>query len=82
MPLALGKGAAKQIENQVKLMNELAKHIELEEPEETDDARDDEVLGGAIGKDLRSKEREAVITRAALARFLEEVAPTNYRARR
>jgi len=37
--------------------------------------------GNAL-KDLRGSDRDAAFTRAALARFLEETAPDNYRARR
>jgi hypothetical protein len=41
----------------------------------------EQVTGGDVGKDLRGNEREVAVTRAALARFLEETAPNNYRAR-
>jgi hypothetical protein len=81
MPLALGSEAAKELEDQVKFMEELTKHVELEAPKEGKDVDSEEVTGGDVGKDLRGNDREATVTRAALARFLEETAPNNYRAR-
>jgi hypothetical protein len=82
MPLALGAEAAKVIEDEVKFMEELTKHLEIETPEEGKDPDVREAFGSVVGKDLRGNDRETAITRAALSRFLEEAAPTNYRARR
>ena len=82
MPLALDSDAAKLIEDQVKFMDKLTEQVKLEMPKELEDTSADEVLHGAVGKDLRLKARESATTRAALARFLEETAPDNHRARR
>jgi len=82
LPLALGAEAVKVIEDEVKFMEALTDHLALEAPEDSEDIGADEVFGGAVGKDLRSQDREAAVTRAALARFLEATAPDNYRAKR
>jgi hypothetical protein len=82
MPLALGADTAKAIEDEVKLMDELTKHLELEMPEKEADDGSGKLIEGAGGKDLRGNDRETALTRAGLARLLEETAPDNYRARR
>ena len=70
------------IKEDVAFMNALAKHIELK----VDDAH--ESAEGITGRfdddsvtDLRRDHKDARVMRAALSRFLEEVAPDNYRAR-
>jgi hypothetical protein len=82
LPLGLGDKAADAIKDEVKFMEELTKHLELKVPEKNEAAEADEVVRGDIGKDLRGGDREAALTRAALARLLKETAPNNYRARR
>lgn len=82
MPLALGADTVKVIEDEVRFMEALTEHLELEAPAELKDTGVDDVLCGAVGKDLRANDKEAAITRAALARFLEDTAPNEYRARR
>jgi hypothetical protein len=82
MPLTLGAGVADAIKNEVKLMEELTKHLELKAPEKNELAIAEKIVPGSVGKDLRGHDREAALTRAALAKLLEEVAPENYRARR
>lgn len=80
MPLALGKEVFDAIKDDVKFMGELTKHMELEaDTEEVVGAKD--VLQGEAGKDLRGPEKESRLMRVSLARFLEETAPVNYRAR-
>lgn len=79
MPLALGPQVFEAIKDDVKFMGELTKHMELKADSE-EAAGVAEVLQGDFGKDLRGSERESRLMRAALARFLEETAPTNYRA--
>ncbi len=80
MPLALGAEVAKSVEDEVKLMEKLTKHLELEMPEEADKGFDT-VLKGDVGKDLRGRDRETALTRAALAKLLEEIAPVKYLAK-
>ena len=82
MPLTMDAGAVDAIKDQVKFMEELSKHLELEMPDENEATEAREVLGGNMGKDLRGDDREAALTRTALERLLEETAPANYRARR
>jgi hypothetical protein len=81
MPLTLGADAAKAIEHEVKFMEALSKHLELEAPQESKATDADEIIRGRIGHELRSNDPEATVTRAALERFLQETAPDNYRAR-
>jgi len=79
MPLALGAEVVKSVEDEVKFMEELTKHMELQAPSEEDDRNlFDEVT---FTKDLRVPDKETAIARASLARFLEETAPNNYRAK-
>jgi Leucine-rich repeat (LRR) protein/GTPase SAR1 family protein len=82
MPLALGPKVADAIKEEVKLMEELTKHLELKAPEKRELAEADQVVRGDVGKDLRGHDQEKALTRAALARLLEETSPNNYRARR
>jgi hypothetical protein len=80
MPLALGKEVFDAIKDHVKFMGELTKHMELKvETEEVVGAND--VLHGQASRDSLSPETESRLMRVSLARFLEETAPTNYRAR-
>lgn len=82
MPLAFGTEAAKAVEAEVKLMQALTKHMELETPKETRDDASEEVFRGGVGKDLRGNDGETALTRAALAKLLEATAPNNYRAKK
>jgi hypothetical protein len=82
MPLALGPKVAEAVKDEVKLMQELTKHLELQVPEPNALAEADEAIRGDAGKDLRGGDRASRLTRAALTRLLEETAPDNYRARR
>ena len=80
MPLALGHQVFDAIKDDVDFMRELTKHMELKtENEGVDDGAD--VLERDFDKDMRGTEKESRLMRAALARFLEETAPNNYRAR-
>jgi len=81
MPLALGDDVFEAIKNDVEFMKELVDHLELEEGDKQAFAAAEEAVRGDVGKDLRQADRESRITRAALARLLEEIASTNYRAR-
>ena len=82
MPLALGSAAAKEVEDQVKFMEELTKHLDLEVAKESIDMGIDGMIGPGVGKDLRGNNRDSAMMRAALARFLKETVPDSYRARR
>jgi hypothetical protein len=80
MPLALGHQVFDAIKDDVDFMRELTKHMELKADNEgIDDGAD--VLERDFDKDLRGTEKESRLMRAALARFLEETAPDDYRAR-
>ena len=83
MPLALGDEVFKGIKNDVKFMNELAKNIELKEDSSEKEVPRDfaETMEEGLVRDLRLDDRETRLMKAALARFLEAVAPDNYRAR-
>jgi Leucine-rich repeat (LRR) protein len=81
MPLALGNEVFDVIKDDVKFMDELTKHMELKEGDKEDLSGAEKVVQGDVGKDLRGGDRESRLTRAALARLLEETAPINYRAR-
>ena len=81
MPLALGKDVFETIKDDVDFMNELAKHVELEGGAAEPPLAADEVLQGDVGKDMRGRDREARLTRAAVSRLLDSIAPTNYRAK-
>jgi internalin A len=79
MPLALGHKVFDSIKDDVDFMRELTKHIDLKSDESKDSNAD--VFEESFDKDLRGAEKESRLTRAALARFLEETAPANYHAR-
>jgi hypothetical protein len=83
MPLTMGAETFDVLNDDVKFMNELAKNIPLEagvsDSEDTKGIAD--VLEGSVARDLRRDDREARLLRAALSRFLEAVAPDNFRAR-
>ncbi len=81
MPLALGDAAYDPIKNDVEFMKELSDHMTLELDEKhridgKDPYLEIEAVKGGYADDPHSR-----LTRAALARLLEEIAPTNYRAR-
>lgn len=82
MPLALGKETADLIESEVKLMDGLTKHLEVEVPEEAKADGSERLTDGGGMRDLRGHDSEAALARASLAMFLEETAPANYRAGR
>lgn len=85
MPVAMTASTFNAINEDVAFMNALAKHIELK----ADGAdKRDESVEGITGRfdddsvtDMRRDHKDTRLTRAALSRFLEEVAPDNYRAR-
>ncbi len=85
MPVAMGASTFAAIREDVALMNELAKDLDLKAGGA--DGGADSVAGLTSRldddslTDLRSDHKEARLMRAALSRFLEEVAPDNYRAR-
>lgn len=83
MPLALGDDVFKEIKNDVKFMSELAKNIPLEANSSDKEASAgfSEILKEAFVKDLRRDGQEERLMKAALARFLEAVAPDNFKAR-
>jgi hypothetical protein len=81
MPLALGNDVFDTIKNEVKFMEELGKHLALKDGTKESTPGVGEVVKGDGGKDLRGSDRDSKLTRSALALFLEDVAPTNYRAR-
>ncbi|HEX5703478.1 MAG TPA: leucine-rich repeat domain-containing protein [Pyrinomonadaceae bacterium] len=80
MPLALEPQTFDAIKDHVKLMNELTKHMELK--------ADTDRTAGAVevfqrdSANLSERHLKTRLMRTALARFLEETAPNNYRARR
>jgi internalin A len=80
MPLALGAQVFEAVKDDVKFMNELSKHLELQ-PVIHEAAGAREVFQRDFEADLRAIDKESKLMRAALTRFLEETAPTNYRAR-
>ena len=85
MPLALGDEVYGVVKNDVTFMKEFTKHLDLAVPT-SDTGRDllrpnDSAPGEREHvKDVRGKDSETSLTRAALTRFLEELAPNNYRA--
>lgn len=81
MPLALGRDVFDAIKDDMNLMKELSKHLELEREAEENRAEADDVVQGPSGKDMRRDDRESRLMRTALARLLEELAPLNYHAR-
>jgi Leucine-rich repeat (LRR) protein len=80
MPLALGHQVFNAIKDDVDFMRELTKHMELKADNESMGS-EAALLEGSFDKDLRGTKRKSRVVRVALARFLEETAPTNYRAR-
>jgi GTPase SAR1 family protein len=80
MPLALGPQLFDSIKEDVKFMNELTKHLELKANNQSI-AGSAEVFKEDFGEDLRGREESSRLMRISLARFLEETAATNYRAR-
>jgi len=80
MPLALGTEVFDAIKDDVNFMGELAKHMELEQ-KDGKQSKGEEVAEAEAGKGIGEADGESRLTRAALAGLLEELAPTNYRAR-
>jgi hypothetical protein len=80
MPLALQHDVFETIKDHVRFMGELTKHMELEANTQEAGEAENVLKGELGGKDLRGLERESRLMRVALAQFLEETAPTNYRA--
>ena len=80
MPLVLSPRVFDVIKDDVKFMGELTKHIELETDSKNMSTAAD-ILREASGKHLSGAETESRLMQVALSRFLEETAPTNYRAR-
>jgi internalin A len=80
MPLVVSSDAVAAIKDEIKFMEALGKHLDLTPPK-SDKVADllDETLA-AWNKDLRSPDPESRLMRAALARLLEEIAPTNFHA--
>lgn len=85
MPLAMDPSVFEVIKKDVAFMKELAGHIEAKAPSPD---TEDETAKGVTNRfddgslvDVRRDHKQARLMRAALARFLEEVAPNNYRAR-
>ncbi len=85
MPLALGNSAFAVIKNDVTFMKELTKHLELTPGANVDDNETimemAEVSNPEGSIDLRGEGKDAAVMKAALSRFLEALAPDNYRAR-
>jgi hypothetical protein len=79
----MGADVFDAIKDDVHFMNELAKKIPLEEKLSRGDHEKDltNVLEGDLAGDMREADRVTRLTRAALANFLEAVAPGNFRAR-
>jgi len=80
MPLVLSPRVFDVIKDDVKFMGELTKHIEVETDSKNMSTAAD-ILREASGKHLSGAETESRLMQVALSRFLEETAPTNYRAR-
>ena len=55
--------------------------MELHQGDKKVQAKDEEAAEAEVGKGVREGDKESRLTRAALAGLLEELAPTNYRAR-
>ena len=86
MPVSMDESVFESIKNDVTFMKELTRHMTLETPDPTDERvanMADAVAeaGDALWSDMREEGGDTKLMRAALARFLEEVAPNNYRAR-
>jgi len=84
MPLALGNDMYGVVKNDVTFMKELTKHLELNMDLDSIDnktlLRPGDPSDGEHIKDVRGGNGETSLMRAALIRFLEELAPDNYRA--
>lgn len=81
MPLSLGNEVFDVIKDDVNFMGELAQHMELEQGDKKAQAKWQEAAEAEVAKSIGEGDKESRLTRAALARLLEELAPTNYRAR-
>ncbi len=80
VPILFGAATASLLKEHVEFMKELTKHFEMKPPDKRAQDGLDEVLQGDY--DFRGDDiRQAKLARMALIRFLEEVAPTNYRSR-
>ncbi|MCL4202324.1 MAG: leucine-rich repeat domain-containing protein [Pirellulaceae bacterium] len=84
VPLALGDDVFGVIKNDVTFMKELTKQLELKADPDSGDGKRLLRPNGPRAvehiKDVRGKDKETSLMRAALTRFLEELAPDNYRA--
>ncbi len=81
MPLVLGSDVFNVIKDDVNLMKELAKHMELKDKDRKPATKGEEAVESRVGKGIAGGDEESRLTRAALAGLLEQLAPTNYRAR-
>jgi hypothetical protein len=81
MPVALGSEVFDTIKDDVHFMGELSKHLELKPGDKAALGKEQEVAEAEAGKGVGVAERESRLTRAALTRLLEELAPNNYHAR-
>jgi hypothetical protein len=81
MPLALGNDVFDVVKDDVHFMGELAKHMELQPRDKKAQAKGEEAAEAEVRKGVGEGDKESRLTRAALAGLLEELAPTNYRAR-
>lgn len=86
MPLALGDEVYDVVKNDVTFMKELTKQVELEAGPDSGAGKGllgaDDSCGGEVIRDVRGEDGKTLVMRAALVRFLEELAPDNYRAGR
>jgi len=84
LPLALGNNVYNVIKNDVTFMKEMTKHLELALHSDSEYDKEflcsDDAQAGEHIKDVRGDDKETPLIRAALTRFLEELAPNNYRA--
>ncbi len=80
MPLTLGDAVFGAIKNDVTFMKELTKHVELETDGPDEDADLLERLGARDKGDWGRDDTQTRLMRAALVKFLETLAPTQYAA--
>ncbi len=84
MPLAVGDDVYGAVKNEVTFMKELTKHLELGVVEGSGKTskllKADDLWPGEQVRNLQGEDGETSLMRAALAHFLEGIAPTQYRA--
>jgi hypothetical protein len=82
--MALGDEGFKVVKNDVAFMKELTNHLTLEADPYSADSKTlmsaNDSFAGETVKDLRGDGQETALMRAAMAQFLETLAPNNYRA--